>query len=181
MKCQTAWRGGNYQVAHHRFNSAFLIQDLDWDQDGKLIKSKKYFIYYLILQEYLINIRYIEQCFHSCGDKACTGMTGMVFTWQWDMARDVVTRRDKDLREHCHSRMLKTATASLLLRTSRGCRHWGVVPVVSQSLAKNRPTSDPYHRHGRNLRTDFNVSWLHTGRMPWTLGSPRNRWNISSY
>lgn len=35
----------------------------------------------------------------------------------------VVVRRDKDLREHCHSRMLKTITASLHSRTSRGCRH----------------------------------------------------------
>lgn len=33
--------------AHHRFNSAFLIQDLDWDHDRKLIKSEEGF--YILL------------------------------------------------------------------------------------------------------------------------------------
>lgn len=80
-------------------------------------------------------------------------MTRMVLTWRCDMVRDVVVPRDQDLREHCHSRMLRTATAALHLRTSRG-----VISMVSQSLAKTRPTSDPYYRHGRKLRTDFNVN-----------------------
>lgn len=47
-------------------------------------------------------------------------MTRMVFTWQCDMARDVVVPRDQDLREHCHSYGSLTPKDKQRMQTLRG-------------------------------------------------------------
>lgn len=91
------------------------------------------------------------------------------------MVRDVVYLMDKELREHCHRKMLKTATVLLHSITSREYTPSGD-PMVSQSQAKPRSSSDPSCRHGCKLRADLSV--YTEGELLSTWESPRNSWSI---